>query len=123
STTIGGNVTYGGTLTRIGSTTIGGTITHAASSTTPNSFATVGIAANSFAAGGPDVSVPVFGTAVLAPGTYGAPAIDSATVELSPGKYFFNSVLATSGFMNLNLRLDQPGDIEIYVLGDYNIPL
>jgi cytoskeletal protein CcmA (bactofilin family) len=123
STTIGGNVTYGGTLTRIGSTTIGGSITHAASSATPSSFATVGIAANSFAAGGPDVSVPIFGAAVLAPGFYGALAIDRGTVELSPGKYYFNSVTATSGFMNLNLRLDQPGDIEIYVLGDYNIPL
>jgi cytoskeletal protein CcmA (bactofilin family) len=123
STTIQGNVTYGGNLLRSGTTTIGGTITHAASSTSPLSFSPLGIPASSFSAGGPDISIPVFGTAAPAPGSYGAVSIDRGTLELSPGKYFFNSVTATSGFMNLNLRLDQPGDIELYVLGDYNVPL
>jgi cytoskeletal protein CcmA (bactofilin family) len=123
STTIQGNVTYGGTLSRSGLTTIGGTMTHAPSSASPISFSPLSIPASTFSAGGPDISIPVFGMAAPAPGSYGAVSIDGGTLELSPGKYFFNSVVATSGFMNLNLRLDKPGDIELYVLGDYNIPL
>jgi cytoskeletal protein CcmA (bactofilin family) len=123
STTIQGNVTYDGNLLRTGFTTIGGTITHAPSSTSPTSFSPLNIPASTFSAGGPGISIPVFGTAAPAPGSYGNVSIDRGTLELSPGKYFFNSVTATSGFMNLNLRLDKPGDIELYVLGDYNIPL
>ena len=89
STTIQGNVTYGGNLLRTGFTTIGGTIMHAPSSTSPTSFSPLNIPASTFSAGGPGISIPVFGTAAPAPGSYGNVSIDRGTLELSPGKYFF----------------------------------
>jgi len=115
-TKVQGKVSY--KASNADSVSISGTI-----SKVPAKFSPLGIPANTFSVGGPGISIPVFGTAAPAPGSYGNVSIDRGTLELSPGKYFFNSVTATSGFMNLNLRLDKPGDIELYVLGDYNIPL
>ena len=123
STSVGGNVTYGNQLTVGSFATIGGTTTHALTLVNPAHYTPVAIVPDSFTTGGPDIAAGMFQTKVIAPGHYGNLSIDAATIKLSPGQYFFDSVTATSSFMTLDLDLSQPGNVDIYVKGNYDIPL
>jgi hypothetical protein len=123
STSVGGNVTYGNQLTIGTFATIGGTQSHATTIVTPAHYTPVAIVPDSFTTGGPDITANKFETKIIAPGHYGNLSIDAATIKLSPGQYFFDSVAATSSFMTLDLDLNQPGNLEIFVKGNYDIPL
>ena len=123
STSVGGNVTYGNQLTIGTFATIGGTQAHATTIVTPAHYTPVAIVPDSFTTGGPDIIANKFDTKIIAPGHYGNLSIDAATIKLSPGQYFFDSVTATSSFMTLDLDLSQPGNLEIFVKGNYDIPL
>jgi hypothetical protein len=123
STSVGGNVTYGNQLTIGTFATIGGTQAHATTIVTPAHYTPVAIVPDSFTTGGPDITANTFQTMAITPGHYGNLSINGATIKLSPGQYFFDSVTATSSFMTLDLDLSQPGNLEIFVKGNYDIPL
>jgi predicted acyltransferase (DUF342 family) len=123
STSVGGNVTYGNQLTIGTFATIGGTQAHATTIVTPAHYTPVAIVPDSFTTGGADITANQFDTKIIAPGHYGNLSINAATIKLSPGQYFFDSVTATSSFMTLDLDLRQPGNLEIFVKGNYDIPL
>ncbi|HEX3727020.1 MAG TPA: polymer-forming cytoskeletal protein [Pirellulales bacterium] len=130
---IGGNIVAGGTVATSGATTgsifagglatlnplgtVGGAI-HSFSGMTPPSFTPLVIpAAHTFAAGGPDISVPQLGQQTLAPGSYGDFTMAGAnTIHLSSGNYYFNDITMTGSFVTWALDTTH-GPINIFVTG------